>query len=49
MNRFHDELGMEATSQELEATARATVRQLEEEAATISIERATSPTGTPAF
>ncbi len=41
LNRFRDELGMEATSQELEATARATVRQLEEETATISIERAT--------
>ena len=42
MNRFRDELGMEATSEELEATARATVRQLEEETATISIERATT-------
>jgi hypothetical protein len=41
MNRFRDELGIEATSQELEATARATVRQLEEETASISIERAT--------
>jgi hypothetical protein len=40
MNRFRDELGMEATSYELEATARATTRQLEEETATISIERA---------
>ena len=40
MNRFRDELGIEATSQELEATARATVRQLEEETATITIERA---------
>jgi hypothetical protein len=41
MNRFRDELGMEATSQELEAAASATVRQLEEETAAISIERAT--------
>ena len=40
MNRFRDELGMDATSAELEATARATVRQLEEDTATISIERA---------
>ena len=40
MNRFRDELGMEATSQELEAAARGTVRQLEEETATIGIERA---------
>ncbi len=41
MNRFRDELGMEATSAELEATARATLRQLEEETATIGIERLT--------
>jgi hypothetical protein len=40
MNRFRDELGMAATSHELEATAQATVRQLEEETATIGIERA---------
>ena len=40
MNRFRDELAMAATSQELEATAQATVRQLEEETATIGIERA---------
>jgi hypothetical protein len=39
MNRFRDELGVEATSAELEATARATIRQLEEETATIEIER----------
>ena len=39
MNRFRDELGIAATSQELEATARATVRQLEQETATIGIER----------
>ena len=39
MNRFRDELGIEATPAELEATARATVRQLEEETATVSIER----------
>ena len=41
MNRFRDELGMEATSAELEATARATLRQLEEDTATIRIERST--------
>lgn len=41
MNRFRDELGMEATSAELDATARATVRQLEEDTATIHIERLT--------
>ena len=41
MNRFRDELGMEATSAELEAVARATVRQLEQDTATIVIERVT--------
>jgi hypothetical protein len=41
MNRFREELGMEATSAELEATARATVRQLEEDTGTIRIERLT--------
>jgi hypothetical protein len=41
MNRFRDELGVEATAAELDAAARATVRQLEEDTATISIERAT--------
>jgi hypothetical protein len=41
MNRFRDELGIEATSAELGATARATVRQLEEDTATIRIERLT--------
>ena len=41
MNRFRDELGMEATSAELEAIARATLRQLEEDTATIRIDRAT--------
>jgi mono/diheme cytochrome c family protein len=40
MNRFRDELGIEATSAELEATARATVRQLEEDTATLTIDRA---------
>ena len=40
MNRFRDELGIEATRAELEATAKATVRQLEEDTAGVSIERA---------
>ena len=40
MNRFRDDLGIEATSAELDATARATERQLEENTATIGIERA---------
>ncbi len=41
MNRFRSELGMVATSSELEATARATVRQLERDTATLAIEGAT--------
>jgi hypothetical protein len=41
MNRFRDELRMEATSEELEGAALATVRQLERDTATIAIERAT--------
>jgi hypothetical protein len=40
LNRFRDELGVEATAAELDANARATVRQLEEDTATIAIERA---------
>jgi hypothetical protein len=46
MNRFRDDLDIEATSAELEATARATERQLEEDTATIGIERATMAGGT---
>ena len=49
MNRFRDELGIEATRAELEATAHATVRQLEEDTATVSIERATVAAGTLEF
>ena len=49
MNRFRDELGMEATSAELEATARATARQLENDTATIRIERINMPGGTLQF
>ncbi len=41
MNRFRDELGIEATPAELEATAQATVRQLERDTAAVSIELAT--------
>jgi hypothetical protein len=40
MNRFRDELGLDATPAELEATAQATVRQLEQDTATVVIERA---------
>jgi hypothetical protein len=45
MNRFRSELGMVATSAELEATARATVRQLERDTATLAIDRATLSDG----
>ena len=41
MNRFRSELGMVATSAELEGTARATIRQLERDTATLTIDRAT--------
>ena len=40
MNRFRFELGVEATPAELEAVARATVRQLEQDTASVAIERA---------
>lgn len=40
MNRYRLDLGMEATSAELEATARATVRQLEQDTATVTVEGA---------
>ena len=46
MNRYRAELGMEATSSELEATARATIRQLENETATVAVERTTVADGT---
>jgi hypothetical protein len=46
MNRFRDELGIEATPAELDATAHATVRQLQQDTATIAIERATAAAGT---
>jgi len=39
LNRYRAELGVEATSSELEATAKATVRQLQEDTATLSIAR----------
>jgi hypothetical protein len=37
LNRFRDELGVTAPSAELEATARATVRQLQEDTATLQV------------
>jgi hypothetical protein len=41
LNRYRDELGVAASAQELEMTARATLRQLEQHTARVSIERAT--------
>jgi hypothetical protein len=41
MNRYRAELGVEASPAELEAVARATVRQLERDTATVAIDRAT--------
>lgn len=46
MNRYRAELGIASTSAELEATARATVRQLEEDTATVDLARATLQPGT---
>ena len=46
MNRYRAELGLSATASELEATARATIRQLETETATVAIERADVQGGT---
>jgi len=40
LNRYRTELGIAAASSELEATARATLRQLETETAAVSIDRA---------
>ena len=45
LNRYRAELGVVATSAEMEATARATLRQLEEDTATIAIEHATIASG----
>ena len=46
MNRYRAELGVEATPGELEATARATIQQLEQQTATVAIERAERTGGT---
>ena len=46
MNRYRSELDLQATSSELEATARATIRQLETETATVAIDRAVVHGGT---
>jgi hypothetical protein len=49
MSRHRSELGVEATSAELEATARATIRQLEEDTATVAVDRAVLHGGTLSF
>jgi len=40
LNRYREELGVEATAQELEASAQATLRQLQADAATLTLARA---------
>ncbi len=47
--RYRSELGVQATPGELEATARATVRQLEQDTATVAIDRAEFAGGTLAL
>jgi hypothetical protein len=46
MNRYRSELGLDATASELEATALATIRQLETETAAVAIERTDVQDGT---
>ena len=46
LNRYREELGVTALPSELEATARATVRQLQEDTATVSIARTERAGGT---
>jgi hypothetical protein len=48
-NRYREELGVAALPAELEATARATVHQLEHDTAEVSIVRMTAETGSLAF
>ncbi len=49
MNRYRAELGVEATSAELDATALATIRQVENATATVAIERVAVADGTLSF
>jgi hypothetical protein len=49
MSRYRSELGVEATPAELEVTARATIRQLEQETATVAVDQAVIRGGTLAF
>ena len=49
LNRYRDDLGVQALPAELEATAAATVRQLQGETATVTIEDATRTNGALRF
>jgi hypothetical protein len=49
LNRYRDQLGVEALAQELEAAARATIAQLQKDTATLSLALASAPTGELAF
>jgi hypothetical protein len=49
MSRYRSELGVVATAAELDATARATIRQLEQETATVAVEQATLRGGMLSF
>lgn len=49
LNRYRAELGVEASSAELEATATATLRQLQEETATLAVSAPQVTAGTLAF
>jgi hypothetical protein len=49
LNRFRSELGVQATSAELDATARATLRQLQRDTAVVTLEGTTRSGGLVAF
>ena len=49
LNRYRSELGVDATSGELEANARATIRQLEQQTATVAIDAPVHRDGILAF
>ena len=49
LNRYRHELGVTATSAELDASARATIRQLENDTATVAIDQAIAAEGTLAI
>jgi hypothetical protein len=49
MSRYRSELGVEASTAELDATARATIRQLEQDTAAVAVEQAALGAGTVSF